>query len=307
MMSMKKNWKKYIGNTTFNLSVAIALVTTVASCDLFQIKEKQPEIVSSTPPVARVYDKYLYPEDLEGLTSEAINIADSADIVERYVRSWIKKQLLIDEAASTIDFDEAELSRKILDYRFALMVHEFKQYHINEKLQTNVSEEEIQEYYLDNKDNFELKQNIIRGIFIKLPKEAPKINKVGKLIRSKKPKDRDELASYCFQFATYYTLEDTLWINFDELIQSTPLASIPSREQYLKSNKYVETNDQNFEYFLYINEYKIADQISPLEFVRDNIEEIIVNKRKIALAYQLEADIYSEAQNNNDFEIYRDN
>ena len=97
---------------------------------------------------------------------------------------------------------------------------------------------------------------------------------MGKLIRSKKPKDRDELASYCFQFATYYTLEDTLWINFDELIQSTPLASIPSREQYLKSNKYVETNDQNFEYFLYINEYKIADQISPLEFVRDNIEYV---------------------------------
>ena len=101
------------------------------------------------------------------------------------------------------------------------------------------------------------------------------------------------------------TLEDTVWLNFDELIQSTPLASIPNHEQYLKTNKYVETNDQNFEYFLYINEYKIADQISPLEFVRDDIKEIIVNKRKIALANQLETDIYAEAQTNNDFEIYR--
>jgi len=241
------------------------------------------------------------------LTSEAINSSDSTEINERYIRSWIKKQLLIDEAADRIDFDEAELNRKILDYRYALMVHEFKQYYINQQLQTDVSENEIQSYYNSNQDNFELKQNIIRGIFIKLPKEAPKIKKVGKLIRSKKPKDREELASYCFQFATYYTLEDTVWFNFDELIQSTPLASIPNREQYLKSNKYVETNDQNFEYFLYINEYKIADQISPLEFVRDDIEEIIVNKRKIALANQLEADIYSKAQTNNDFEIYRGN
>jgi hypothetical protein len=96
-------------------------------------------------------------------------------------------------------------------------------------------------------------------------------------------------------------------LNFQELIQSTPLASIPNQEQYLKNNKYVETSDQNFEYFLYIDEYKIADQISPLEFVRDNIVEIIVNKRKIALANQLETDIYSEAQNNNDFEIYGHN
>ena len=187
------------------------------------------------------------------------------------------------------------------------MVHEYKQYHINEKLHTEVTEQEIQDYYEANQDNFELKQNIIRGIFIKLPKEAPRINTVGKLIRSKKPNDREELASYCFQFATYYTLEDTVWLNFDELIRSTPLASIPNQEQYLKNNKYVETNDQNFEYFLLINEYKIADQISPLEFVSDNIEEIIVNKRKIALANQLETDIYSEAQKNNDFEIYREN
>jgi hypothetical protein len=285
----------------------VALCSVLVSCDLFKIKEGDPESITEIPPVARVYDKYLYTEDLEGLTSEAINSSDSTDIAERYIRSWIKKQLLIDEAADRIDFDEAELNRKILDYRYALMVHEFKQYYINQQLQTDVSENEIQSYYISNQDNFELKQNIIRGIFIKLPKEAPKIKKVGKLIRSKKPKDREELASYCFQFATYYTLEDTVWFNFDELIQSTPLAGIPNREQYLKSNKYVETNDQNFEYFLYINEYKIADQISPLEFVRDDIEEIIVNKRKITLANQLEEDIYSKAQTNNDFEIYRGN
>lgn len=306
MIYMKLKLNQYMSNITISLAT-ISLCSVFVSCDLFKIKEGDPESISEISPVARVYEKYLYPEDLEGLTSEAINSSDSTDIAERYIRSWIKKQLLIDEAASRIDFDEAELSRKILDYRYALMVHEFKQYYINEQLQTQVTEDEIQSYYNSNQDNFELKQNIIRGIFIKLPKEAPKIKKVSKLIRSKKPKDHEELASYCFQFATYYTLEDTVWWNFGELIQSTPLASIPNQEQYLKSNKYVETNDQNFEYFLYINEYKIADQISPLEFVRDDIEEIIVNKRKIALANQLETDIYSEAQTNNDFEIYSGN
>ena len=63
---------------------------------------------------------YLYPEDLDGLTSEAINSSDSTDIVERYIQSWIKKQLLIDKASTRIDFDEAELTRKILDYQIRL-------------------------------------------------------------------------------------------------------------------------------------------------------------------------------------------
>ena len=278
----------------------------LGGCDLFKIKEELPEMEPDKFAVARVFDNFLYEEDLEGLTSEAINSEDSTDITDRYVRSWIQKQLLLNKASDEIDFDEAELQRKILDYRYALMVHEYKQLHIDQNLHTEVSEEEIQQYYNNHQDNFELKQNIIRGLFIKLPVEAPRISKVGKLIRSKKPVDRDELASYCYQFASFYSIEDTVWLNFDDVIKNTPLSSIPNQEQYLKSNKYVETNDQNFKYFLYIYEYKITDQISPLEFVRDNIAEIIVNRRKIALANKLESDIYTQALNNNDFEIFNE-
>ena len=284
-----------------------ALALAITACDLFKIKEDPQPVDPQSTAIARVFDSFLYPEDLEGLTSDAINSADSSDIVDRYVRSWIRKQLLINKAAEEIDFDEAELSRKILDYRYALMVHEYKQLHIDNNLNTAVTEDEIQRYYDNHQDNFELKQNIIRGIFIKLPGEVPRVSKVGKLIRSKKPADREELASYCYQFASFYSLEDTVWLNFDDIIKNTPLSSIPNQEQYLKYNKYVETNDQNFKYFLYINEYKITDQISPLEFVRDNIEEIIVNKRKIALANKLETDIYDQAINEQDFEIYNEN
>lgn len=294
-------------NSMKNSILILAIAGACWGCDLFKIKEEQSALPVNATPIARVFENYLYLEDLEGLTSEATNTSDSADIAERYIKSWIEKQLLINEAANQIDFDEAELSRKILDYRYALMVHEYKQFHINKNLQIGVTEEEIQQYYENNQDNFELKQNIIRGIFIKLPNEAPRISRVGQLIRSKKVEDREELATYCYQFANYYSLEDTVWLNFDDVINNTPLASIPNQEQYLKQNKYVETTDQNFKYFLYIYEYKITDQISPLEFVRDNIAEIIVNKRKIALANKLESDIYAQALKNNDFEIYKQN
>lgn len=293
---------------SFKSSIFLLILGIISSsCDLFKIKEDPPQIIADKTPIARVDVNYLYLEDLEGLTSEAINSSDSSDISDRYIRSWIKKQLLINKASDQIDFDEAELSRKILDYRYSLMIHEYKQYHINQNLETKVTDEEIQQYYSNHQDNFELKQNIIRGLFIKLPDEVPRIAKVGKLIRSKKSEDRNELASYCYQFASVYSLEDTVWLNFDDIIKNTPLSSIPNQEQYLKLNKYVETSDQNFKYFLYIYEYKITDQISPLEFVRDNIAEIIVNRRKIDLANQLEGDIYSQALKNNDFEIYEGN
>ncbi|MGI9542836.1 MAG: peptidyl-prolyl cis-trans isomerase [Cyclobacteriaceae bacterium] len=287
--------------TSWVILFALGLV----SCGLFQRKEEPPSAVLSLKPIARVYDQYLYPEDLDGLTQEGINSSDSADISERYIKSWINKKLLISQASSKIDFDEAALARKILDYRYALIVHEFKQYYINQHLDKDVTDQEIETYYREHEDNFQLKQNIMRGIFIKVPNEAPRINKISRLIRSKKTEDLEELRSYCFQFAAYHQLDEEIWHNFEDVIRNTPMVSIINQEQYLKQNKYVETSDQNYSYFMYIDEYKISDQISPLEFVRDDIINIILNKRKITLSDQLEAEIYNQANENNDFEIYR--
>jgi len=296
-------WK--VPSNIWKISFITVAAFGLASCDLFKRKEQVQNIPQAVKPIARVYDQFLYPEDLDGLNQEGINSSDSTDISERYVKTWINKQLLISQASSKIDFDEAALARKILDYRYALIVHEFKQYYINQHLDENVSDDEIEQYYNEHEDNFQLKQNIIRGILVKVPNEAPRINKIGSLIKSTKTEDFEQLKSYCYQFASYYLLDDEIWHNFDDVVKNTPMVSILNQEQYLKQNKYVESSDQNFSYFLYIHEYKISDQTSPLEFVKDDIYNIVLNKRKITLSDQLEAEIYNQAYENNDFEIFR--
>jgi hypothetical protein len=42
-----------------------------------------------------------------------------------------------------------------------------------------------------------------------------------------------------------------------------------------------------------------------LEFVKDDIRNIILNKRKVELAKKLEDDVFKEAQDDEDFEIYK--
>ncbi len=295
-------WSKLRINKLF-----IALPFFLLSCDMIKMK-KEPEASSEQSIIiASVYDNKLYEHDIKGMVSENISRQDSANIISRYVNNWIRKQLLIHEAASRIDFDEAELERKILDYRYALMVYEYEKYYIDRALDKTVSEEEIKEYYNQNIANFELKQNIIRGIFIKVPKEAPKIEKLKKLIVSNKTKDIKDLRSYCFRFATTYSLDDSLWVNFDEVIKNTPLMGIPNKVQFLKENDYIESEDQDYLYFIKIHEYKISDERPPLEFVKDEIENIIINRRKIMLSNELEEKIYNKAKENNDFKIYSSN
>ncbi len=277
----------------------------LCSCDYLKLKQfKEEEEVKERKVVATVGNSTLYLDDLEGIVSKETSANDSTNLLNRYVNSWIRKQLLIAEASEQIDFDLPSIDRKVLDYRYALMVHEYKKYYVNQNLDTAISSTEIEQYYQENKNNFELKQNIIRGYFIKIAKNAPKIKRLGRLINSKKKDDFNELKSYCFRFAETYFLEDSIWINFDEVIRNTPYVSVTNKIEFLKSNNYVLEEDEEFAYILKIKEYKISDQMSPLEFVSNDIEQIILNKRKVALANELEEDVFKEATKSEKYEIY---
>ncbi|MCZ6898614.1 MAG: peptidyl-prolyl cis-trans isomerase [Bacteroidetes bacterium] len=301
-MNSKRSIRSWAGLSIYLTIIVLVLV----GCELFKIKENQETQVVEKP-VARVFNKYLYKNDLRGITPKGTTVSDSIKRVNLYLKNWIKKQLMISEASSQIEFDEADIERKVSDYRYALMVYEYQKYHVNKNLEKDVTDEEIELYYKKNLDNFQLKQNIIKGTFIKISKEAPRLRHLNRLIQSKSEKDKIKLKDYCFQFANSYILEDSLWINFDEVIKNTPMVGIPNKVQFLRNNKNFQTSDEKFHYYINIYDYKISDEISPLEFVRDDIENIIINKRKISLANQLEEDIYEGAQKNNDFEIYKSN
>ena len=291
-----------------NKSYPLLLISFIllTGCEFFKIKETKPLENPERKPIARAHDAFIYQEDLEGIVPKGMSGEDSAYRIKSYIDSWARKQLLIKEASEVIDFDEVDIERKILDYRYSLMGYEFQSYYINSHLSKEVSAEEIEQYYHDNVDNFILKQNIIKGKFINLPNEAPKTENISKLIRSNKPKDREKLMSYCLSYATTYQLRDSVWMNFDDIIISSPLSQIPNKVHFLKSNNYVEASDSLNTYYLNIIEYKITDERSPLEFVKEQIKDVIINRRKIELAKKLEEDVYKKAVANNDVEIYND-
>jgi len=283
----------------------ILALMLLVSCDLIQMKEESPTADATRTPVARVNRAFLYRDELGGIVLPGTTKEDSVVRVEAYVNSWIRKQLLLQEAARKININEAEVERKILDYRYSLIAYEYQAFYIKQNLDTAIVASEIEKYYKENLDNFILKQNIVRATFIKVPKSAPRTNKIKDLIFSKKEKDQEELKSYCLSFSTAYHLVDSTWMVFDELVKNSPLAEIPNKIQFLKANPYYETSDDTYLYFLRVMEYRISDNISPLEFVRDDIRTIILNKRKVALARQLEDDVYKSALSDREFEIFK--
>ncbi len=297
-----RNWcgKQAVGVTLLLISVL------VAGCDFIRMKkDKAPSSSTARVPVARVNKTYLYKDELAGIVQPGTTAEDSTLRVEAYMNSWIRKQLLIQEASRKININEAEVERKILDYRYSLIAYEYQAYYIRQRLDTAVQAPAIEKYYKENIDNFILKQNIVRATFIKVPKTAPRTNKIKDMIFSKKESDKSELKSYCLSFSAAYHLADSAWMVFDELVKNSPLIEIPNKVQFLKSNPYYETTDDSYLYFFKADEYRISDNISPLEFVRDEIRNILLNKRKVELARQLEDEVYSTGMKNMEFEIFK--
>src|SRR5688572_325264 len=300
---MTKQRKMWWRNLCFSISVGC--LPLLSGCEFIKMKREQAAEDVKRYPVARVNNAYLYKDELTGIISLGTAKEDSTIRVEAYINSWIRKQLLIQEAAKKIDINEAEVERKILDYRFSLIAYEYQSFYVKQHLDTVVSNAEIEKYYKANIDNFILKQNIVQATFLKIPKTAPRTNKIKDLILSEKDKDEKELKSYCLSFSTAYHLTDSTWMVFDELVKNSPLVEIPNKIQFLKANPYHETSDDSYLYFLKVAKYRISDNISPLEFVRDDIRNIILNKRKVELAKKLEDDVYNSAASEKEFEIFK--
>lgn len=297
---MKRAKSTFLSSCNNSLIIGLFLMVALGSCQM----NTQPEEEVTRQAIARANNTVLYLDELAGIATPGILATDSISRVEAYINSWIRKQLLIQEASRKIDFNEAEIERKILDYRYSLIAYEYQSHYIKQNLDTAVRAEEIEVYYKENTDNFVLKQNIVRATFMKVPKSAPKTNRIKDLIFSNREKEAAELKSYCLSFSAAYHLSDSTWMVFDELVRNSPLAEIPNKIQFLKANPYYETSVDEYLYFLRVLEYRISDNVSPLEFVKDDIRNIILNKRKVELARKLEDEVYNEALENQEFEIY---
>ena len=287
--------------------ILLMLFVTISSCDgCYFIKIKNERYKKKfKQPVARVYNEYLYKEDLAGITTSTVNARERDEIVDCYIQNWVEKQLMIAKAKVDPVYNEADIERKVLDYRYALTVYNFLERLVNEKLDKEILEEEIQNYYQQHHKDFELKYNIVRGKFITVPKDAPNSKNLKSLILSTDEKKLEALKSYCYQFAKVYLLDGSVWHRCDEVIKNTPLNDTPNKVKLLKQrNKFMVLSDIDYNYYFYIYEYKVAYEVAPLNFVKDKIASIIIHKRKVALANKIKEDIFEKAEQNDDYTIY---
>jgi len=281
-----------------NYKLSLFFLLTIS---LFYSCEWVKEQEFKESPLCRVFDNYLYPSDLKGLISSSYSNEDSMRLIKRYVDRWVKQHLLLKLAKENMEVDKPSLKRKITDYTNTLIIYDYEQALLRQKLDTVLNDEEVLHYYNEFKHNFLSKKNWVRLTFIQINPKAPKLDSVRYWINDKKDESRYILEDYCNQYATQFTLDSSLWFDFALAMEKFPL-KIYDVSNFLRYNKYTSVEDSLYRYFLKIHDYSLIGEVKPLMHVSKSIKKIIINKRKQAFIEKLHTNAISNA-NKKDYEI----
>jgi len=255
-------------------------------------------------PAARIGDKILYRDEIPVQLTKGTSGEDSIAAATNYINQWAKHELLLRRAEENLTPKVKEdIERQIDENRFNLVVYEYQRQMMLEKMDTVISEKELQDYYSAHENLFTLTSNIVKALFIKLPAETPSMNKFRTLLRSSSQKDMQELESLCYQFAEKYDDFDEGWVTLDRI--SIELnKDIGDQENFLRRTNYYESSDSSSVYLLGIGDYRLRGSLAPFEFVREDIKRIIWNDRRIAFLKDLENGIYNDAIKEDRIKIY---
>jgi len=253
--------------------------------------------------VARVYDDYLYESDLQGLVPENTSTLDSIAFVKNYTDQWIKTKLMIKQAEKNLTGRQLDFDKQLEDYKNSLIIYQYETELVRQKLDTAVTDEEIEKYYRQHLPDFELKENIVKVQYVIIDKQPELEDRFAALFKLPDSLMADSLEFYSSKYAKSYFLDTASWFRFDDLLTIIPIETY-NQELFLKGHRFIRLADDRFVYLLKFVNFRIKNEISPLDFKRNDIRDIIINKKKMALIKKLRADIYKQAILNKDFEVY---
>ncbi len=258
---------------------------------------------SSEHVLARVFNEYLYVSDIEELIPEGTSVKDSLSIVKGYINNWISQQLVLHKAKKNLLEEDKQFDKQLKEYKNSLITYQYESKLIRQQLDTMVTNEEVENYYTDNIGNFELKDNIVKVYYSRFHNDEKHLRKTKRFFYSTKPDARDSLEKYIENYSDLYFLDDESWILFDDLLKFVPIEAY-NQEAYLKNHRKIELTDDQFLYLINVSDFRIKEGTSPLSFEKGNIRQILINKRKLHLLKKMRQDIFDQAQQNSNFEIY---
>jgi len=266
------------------------------SCDLFKIKKE----TSAKEIVAIVNTEKLFKTDFINILPKNIHKIDSHVMAKSYIHDWAINKLLLEKAKNNSSSQTMnQINGLVKDYKESLLINNYKEQLIKQKLDTVITEEELKEFYLSNKENFKLNEELVKIKFLHIDNNINDIKKILALFKSDDILDLEELEKQELSFK-FHQFNDSIWRELDNVLLKLPF----SKKKLLKKTKFIQKQDSIGLYLVAVKDVLERNSTAPLSYVTSTIEQMILHNRKIQLIRKIEKTIIKDAIQNNNFKIY---
>lgn len=254
-------------------------------------------------PLAQVGDEILYMEDVHKVIPANLSKADSTLWVDDFIKKWVQSKLLVLNAEENLTTTQKDVTKELEEYRNSLLTYRYKKELMAQKMDTVITDQAIHDYYNNHEPEFVLKNDIVKAVYLKIPMELAKPDVIKNLCLDNDPQKLQELDDYGLRYAKAYDRFHDQWIDASRVLSQIP-EEIDNLERFLRRNKFIESKDPDYYYFICIRDFRFEGETAPLDFVRASIKNILLNKRKVNFLKQIDTDVYNEGLESNKFKIF---
>ena len=248
---------------------------------------------SSTQSVARVGTATLTAAQVRAHVPVGLSLDDSATAAQRYVDQWVREQILVAQAEAALPPEAMAFEDEIKAYRNALLLHAFKERYVNERMDSEVSEEEALAFYEANEASFMLTDYAVRVLFINAPETAV-LDDIREPFAALDSTGMIDIERWCVENGAIYGLDGSTWWTLSAFTKEVPM-NFYRTESQLSSRRLVDFEADGRHYLVRFIEHALKDEVAPFSAVRNDVTEMILHRRKQQLLLTMEEQLVVKA------------
>ena len=241
--------------------------------------------------LAQYNKKQLYYDDVLAIMPKGLSKNDSLKFIEKAKNDWLFQEIIIKKAKNYLPSTELNIEYLVEKYKADLLKYKYENYYIEKKLNKNISDQELTNYYEHNKHAFIAQEDLVKIILVKINKKAPRRYVLKQWLGSKNIKQQERLQEYCFKYAIECNDFDNQWVSLNKKLKAIHLAPL---SHTIKQHEFIENKDSAFYYYIYVEDLIKKGEIAPLSYIKEEVAQSILYRKKAELIQNLEQNIKEE-------------
>lgn len=251
--------------------------------------------------LARVYNKSLYIKDLEGMFPPGTSAYDSSLITNAYTQRWVRDAVLLYEAENNLPKD-LNIDRLVRDYRSSLVRNNYEQVLLEQLMETEISKEELANFYDKNKIQYQLDNPIVKANVVVVPKIISVRDSLKYLWKNATDDNLARLKNICEEYELSHILDGSKWNEWENLAIYLPRNI--GFEAFSRKGKDFSIQDGEFDVWVKILDSKKPQEIPPIEYVEEQLKRMLLLSRKTKLLEEKKEDMFDIAKRKGQIEIF---